>query len=494
MSRLTLQPVDLDRTFVQVQPDQPISSAIDESGWFRNRDTLTWPALLARPRVIVLAEANSGKTFEFKRQVHHLRAANTPAFFAPIEQLATSDLKRVLGLEWRAFERWQASGRPGWFFLDSVDEAKLTHRNFELALNQFALELGSGFQRAHIIISCRGTDWRGDADLKWISEALPATPVASAELEGEDALLARLNTKAGPSSPAGAGTAYAIVAMTGLTVDQRRRFLAGVSMPDVERFEAALAQKGLLPFAERPGDLLVLANFWAEKRALGTLTEMMEVSLTARIVQRRDRPGLNLISDDKARHGAERIAAAMVMGQSMSLRVDPAAEGEEVSLAAILMDWTPAEQTALMDRGVFAVATYGQRRFNHRSEMEYLASQWFRRILGLGCPTARIMAIMTAKPFGVDTLPPALRATAAVAGPALRAAPPFHSRPRAPDADPARRSGRARHSRSCGIAEPICRASSGGPSASRICRRPCVVDVRRPEAGADPQSDLAGRR
>ena len=169
--------------------------------------------------------------------------------------------------------------------------------------------------------------------------------------------------------------------------------------------------------ADRPGDLLVLARYWREKGQLGALTEMMDFSVDARLVEDSRRPDADKLPEARAREGAERIAAAMVLGGKLTVRLSDSGPGDGLSLRAVLEDWAPADRRALIRRGVFAAATYGQARFHHRSLMEYLAARWFARMLDNGCPEARILAVMTARPFGVLMTPPSLRPTAAWLGP-----------------------------------------------------------------------------
>jgi hypothetical protein len=51
---------------------------------------------------------------------------------------------------------WLAGDHAAWFFLDSVDEARLTnHRYFVKALRELAQALSSATSRAHIFITAR---------------------------------------------------------------------------------------------------------------------------------------------------------------------------------------------------------------------------------------------------------------------------------------------------------------------------------------------------
>jgi hypothetical protein len=76
--------------------------------------------------VVLLAEAASGKSAEFRNQTETLRAAGSHAFFVTIEELADHGFEAALepaGVE--AFEQWRGGTSDGWFFLDSIDEARL---------------------------------------------------------------------------------------------------------------------------------------------------------------------------------------------------------------------------------------------------------------------------------------------------------------------------------------------------------------------------------
>jgi hypothetical protein len=139
------------------------------SGW------LNWEELLRRQRVILLAEAASGKTEEFRHQCGLLQASGNPAFYLRIEDLADQGTEAALdGVSVKLLDTWLAGTGEGWFFLDSVDEAKLNRKSFDGALRRFAKDLGAGIERAHVYVSCRVTDWNGPDDRAIYSRHLPA--------------------------------------------------------------------------------------------------------------------------------------------------------------------------------------------------------------------------------------------------------------------------------------------------------------------------------
>ena len=93
-----------------------------------------WPELRQYHRVVLLAEASSGKTEEFRNQVTVLRAEGQAAFFVRIEELADEGFEATLAPKDLAeFQKWQRGGTKGWFFLDSLDEARLNKKSFDTA-------------------------------------------------------------------------------------------------------------------------------------------------------------------------------------------------------------------------------------------------------------------------------------------------------------------------------------------------------------------------
>jgi hypothetical protein len=76
--------IDLDRYFVPLTKDQEPSLDIGRFWGARVSGWLGWEELKRRRRVILLAEAASGKTEEFRHQCDILKAAGSPAFFLRI--------------------------------------------------------------------------------------------------------------------------------------------------------------------------------------------------------------------------------------------------------------------------------------------------------------------------------------------------------------------------------------------------------------------------
>jgi hypothetical protein len=77
-------------------------------------------------RVVILAEAGTGKTHELRETARRLRREGKAAFFCRIEWLATDSLENALSEgNIEEVRSWLEGSHTAWFFLDSVDEARL---------------------------------------------------------------------------------------------------------------------------------------------------------------------------------------------------------------------------------------------------------------------------------------------------------------------------------------------------------------------------------
>jgi hypothetical protein len=171
-----LSHVELNRTFWSLADaeDHEPDTLRTVSLW--GMEGIAWPELLESARVVILAEAGTGKTHELRQTARKLRAEGKAAFLCNIADLAeTSRLEGAL-IEGRIedFDRWIATDEPAWFMLDSVDEARLAGpRVFGRALRALAGALNSEAKRARIFITSRVSDWRATQDLTLLRDILP---------------------------------------------------------------------------------------------------------------------------------------------------------------------------------------------------------------------------------------------------------------------------------------------------------------------------------
>jgi hypothetical protein len=423
--------INLDRYFAPLAKDQEPNLDIGRFWGARVSGWLGWEELRRRRRVILLAEASSGKTEEFRHQCEVLRAAGSPAFFLRIEELAEQGIEAALdGESAKLLETWLAGSGEGWFFLDSVDEARLNRKSFDGALKRFAKDIGTGLERSHVYVSCRVTDWKGAEDRSTFARYLPAwkKPVITPIEKPDDysALLNPIfeNSSRPPRAPETEDTKdtlneLLVIQLVPLSVDQYRTLASAAGVTDIDEFVDALTKHGLTALTERPGDLLDLADYWKSHGKFGTFAEMLEHSITHKLAELDPhRPDNEAISPQDAREGAERLAGALTLGKSFTLRApgydpDPSLAAGALDAAGILPDWTEARRNALLRRGLFAPATYGRVRFHHRATQEYLAAKWLDRLINNTCPQTEIFQLLFSERYGVKTVVPSLRAEAA---------------------------------------------------------------------------------
>jgi len=414
--------VDLDRHFAPLAKDQEPTLELGRLWGSRLGGWLNWERLKRRRRVILLAEASSGKTEEFRNQCDVIRAAGSPAFFLRIEELADQGAETCLDSESaKQFETWLDGSGEAWFFLDSVDEARLNRKSFDTALKRFARDVGEGLERAHVFVSCRVTDWKGPDDRATYARYLPGwkQPITPPEIKPDDfsALLdpifkqqsARRSAKSEADDDANNNNLndLTVVQLVPLSPDQYRSLAAEAGVTNVDQFVDAITKQGLEAFTERPGDLLDLADYWNSHGKFDSFAQMLEHSIARKLTERDPhRPDNETISPEDAREGAERLAGALTLGKSFTLRApgydpDPSLAAGALDPAQILPDWTEARRNALMRRGIFAPATYGRIRFHHRSTQEYLTARWLDCLLHNNCPRNEVFQLLFADRYGV---------------------------------------------------------------------------------------------
>src|SRR5574340_917655 len=173
-------PVDLQRTFSitkeQTEDSEDWTHYLTQGG-----GKLTWQDLHEKPVTVVVGEAGIGKTCEFKNEVKRLQDDGKAAFFIELSQLIDRE-SWGLALEQSepAYSQWQASSEDGYFFLDAVDEARLTsHAAFKKALTVVLAGLRQQLDRVRITISSRWTDWSID-EVRTTVEELVVTPIEAA--------------------------------------------------------------------------------------------------------------------------------------------------------------------------------------------------------------------------------------------------------------------------------------------------------------------------
>ena len=432
--------IDLDRQF-HALTDAELEDTVNLAAWGDYGLGMGWPKLLEQhDRVILLAEAGAGKTAEMRQQARRLAEKGSFAFFVALESLDREPVEDVLSVnEVERLEEWKAGGHaPAWFFLDAVDELKLTKGKLDRALRRLSRTLDGSLDRARIIISCRPNDWLPHVDADTVQDRLPA-PVKNVGIRSEPPEQAFLDALRRESGRAASGdddpvfqedaathdqqdvqsrNALRTVVMLPMSDRQIERFARQSGVRDAAAFLAEVRRQDAWVFARRPLDLAELITTWTRSGVLGTRAQQHETNVTAKLEDAPDRPDNGVLADDCARSGAERLALALALTRTRTIRspeqtldIDRA-EGV-LDPARILSDWTEAERQALLRRALFDPATYGRVRFHHRSIQEYLAARRLRALREQGMPIKSLRRLLFAESYGVKVALPSMRAIAA---------------------------------------------------------------------------------
>jgi hypothetical protein len=415
--------VDLDRRFVEWTKD----ADADPELWARFRlsdGTLTWDDVLARRRVVVLAEGGSGKSTEFKRQLQLQAAAGKDAWYLTVQAVAENGIDdSIPPVERTRFREWRTSDRAGWLFVDSVDEAKLNRIRFERALRQLAAGLVGAESRAHVIISGRHTDWEVLRDLNLLNEELkiPVDIPREPQLTWQERLI-RVLRRDQPKASEKRTESALVTVMVPLDAQRVRQFAEGQGVSGAQEFLDHVERANLWQFARRPLDLVWLLDHWRRFKRLGSLAETVQTSLTERLREtdaQRDRQGV--LDATRAMAALERIGASMVFGRIATIEI-PDSElnldrsGSALSLSDALPDYTGPERGDLLTRPVFDPATFGRTRFHNDNfgvVRGYLAARWLLRLRRNNLPVRKLFALLFGDPYGAQVVIPSTRETAA---------------------------------------------------------------------------------
>lgn len=387
--------------------------------------SLSWAEILQHPRVVVLAEAGSGKTAEMQAQATRLKAEGQSSFFIELERLQRPLAEILPSEENRALDAWKTEGHStAWFFLDAVDELKLVQGKLKDALIQFARGIDGHLHRVHCVISCRPSDFRRSVDLAAVRSQLPFTPGQQiAQPSSDEAFLAPLREREGGGATKekklAIGDQPRTVVLLPLSRDQISTFVRSQGVTDTAALVEEVNRRDAWIFARRPGDLINLIAFWKAKGRLGTRGEQHDANVRAKLTDKPNRPDHGVLSDDQARTGAERLALALALTRTRTIwaEQEPGTEWAEGMLnpAAILSEWTPQQRQALLRRALFDPATYGRVRFHHRSVQEYLAAKrlWTLRQTSMGMSAKSLYRLLFAERYSMPLVIPSMQAIAA---------------------------------------------------------------------------------
>lgn len=267
-----------DRAFRDIP--QQANGEIASEGLFNSAfwpGALDWDELLKSQRILIVGQAGAGKTFECRAQAKRLNAAGQPAFFIELADLATDGLEQSFGpVELARFLSWRKdASETATFFLDAVDELRLTATKFGTAVRRFSAALEGTLPRARIVITTRPIPF----DRNTVEEYLPVPSASRPPLTFAE----RVTTAAMPQQAEAKIPAVRHVVLLPLTDAQIRAFAVQRGVHDADRLVRQIEETGALELARRPQDLIEMCQFWLEHGKLGTHRELIHQDIVVKL-------------------------------------------------------------------------------------------------------------------------------------------------------------------------------------------------------------------
>ena len=422
--------IDLSRTFTPVKflLDSSETNDGEIQNWIlRGRgQQLTWGQLLERRRVVILAEAESGKTCELRERAKQLTESGTFAFFVPIERLVGDPLEQILSsAQEERFKEWKVSNDEAYFFLDAMDEAKATQSSFSAAVTKLERALRGQLKNVRIFFSSRPhrRDCFSDGSIitELLKPSLAAPERPANDKSVEDPFVSKIF---GPEQKANMptqatkeyGFEVSYVRLSPLDEAQQHKFVFESGGTQIDEFFQELRQFGIKFFAERPGDLRMLFQHWQRHGTFDCKSKMCQKAIEEKLAEKDDSV---LLSDQRAMDGAMEIAAALTFAKSYSFvsadfnQLNN--EGNQIlDMRSVLTSFSTEEQASLLGRGIFIPHGYGGLKFHHRQTQEFLCARWLHKLIEkFGCKKRTITELFFKEIEGVTVVVPALKPVAA---------------------------------------------------------------------------------
>lgn len=384
--------------------------------------SMEWDEILLHKRTVVLGEAKCGKTHEFMQQVKDLRKQGKFAFFLPLEQLHYQEIRDVLSSEDECnLTEWlQQAEKEAWFFLDAVDELKLREGSFRFALKKLQREIAEKAEFAHIFVSCRPADWNSHLDRSDFEQYFPiqaarkeVKPTVHAEVvsANSDQLEISVQVSDEKENASTRSKKTNVLLLLPMEQDLVIEFATCYDEERAQGFKEEIDKKDVWQLFETPADIIDGMDRLAEVGELGSLQDQISSGITRKLQEHPDRK--SVLSLDKARSGAERLALALSLMKRQSLAIGKASsDRRQLDVAQILSDWTVDEQQDLLRRGLFDYSGINVVRFHHRTTQEFLAAKCLKTLISKGLPLREAMHLLFCETFSEKVVIPSMEAVA----------------------------------------------------------------------------------
>ncbi|GAB4223499.1 MAG: hypothetical protein Tsb005_18770 [Gammaproteobacteria bacterium] len=414
--------IELNRTFYEISKDYTHNADDDldlsEFVALKTGDEISWQELLEKRRIVLLAEAGSGKTTEIKHAAINLRDDDKFAFFLRLENIPDNFEDSFEIGTFDEFNQWLKSGEEGWLFLDSIDEARLRDpRNFESAIKRVSKFINAALDRVHIILTGRVNAWRSQTDLALCTEYLLDNKSENKKIPetGDNKFPPDepLSNKAESTSTTVPNIIpFEFYTLADLSNQQVENFLESKNVNEVPQLLGEIERQNAQNYISRPQDLEELVEYWNNCKKIGSPLELIRNSVENKSKERdQNRAELTSIPQKKVDDAVKVLAAATIFMQNPNIRVPDGSHNNLIGIDAgsLLSGWLPQEITALLGRPIFVEGPYGTVRFHHRSASEFLTAEYLWDLLQNGASRLRIERLFFREQYGREVVIPSRR-------------------------------------------------------------------------------------
>lgn len=413
----TGKPPQIFRSFRDLS-DEDMAEIDDAPQWahWGSPSGFRWDELLKSRRILIVSEAGAGKTYECQACQKRLWDDGEPAFFLELAILADKEVGAMLGPhEQTRFDQWRKSqSELATFFLDSIDELKITQKSFEQALKSLGRACAGNMDRIRVVITTRPIP----LDRQLIESHLTIPPDKDAPATAEGFAATAMQGRQARKDDGEAVKDWRGVGLMPLAPDEIKAFAKMQGVQDPEALLADIRKRDAEQYAHRPQDLIELCADWKDHHRIRSHGEQVETNVANKLKPRKRAENAQL-SAERAEEAASRLALAALLTRKFTIRYSAESDtvvGADPALDAgrILTGWSQPEQQTLLERPLFGFANYGRVRFHHRSVLEYLAARRLRALLKRGVPIKAVKRILfTETAQGEKAVPPSMRPVAA---------------------------------------------------------------------------------
>jgi len=301
----------IERSFCDIPEDKIMD--IDQAASLANirrSGSVGWEDLLKSQRILIVSEAGAGKTYECQKQRDILWETGDAAFFLELAQLAHNSLREMLSMEEdRRLDAWMISqSDTAIFFLDSIDELKLTLGSFKVALTKLNRALNGQFGRVRIVITTRPTR----VDQQLVRDILPTQEPIEEVISAESFALIALNKTEKEQKTRGPEQ-WRNVALLPLSNDQIRAISLNCGVTDPDALLSDISRRHAQEFTHRPQDLIQLCIDWRDHKRIRTHLQQVGYDVDVKLRPRLDPGEKAQLSANRALEGASRLALGALL-------------------------------------------------------------------------------------------------------------------------------------------------------------------------------------